>query len=303
MGIQIFFGGAIQCHNCILVNNEVCGIEIKWLKHMVPFSDEQGPLIKDTCIAAYDYDKKLSPDRKGRAGVILSYEQGLQIIGTTFINFDNFNHISHVFEVTEIICISGPDNGGFTYHLEQISFDNCLYKMHYRWLHEAVLVDKDGTFTAGEAHGGVANSKVVPTMATLPAGNCAQASFTSTASLPASVCDSSTEFVRGSINEVYPISLHGKLINVTDIDMGKTTYSKFTDIRIISELGWMFLGIVGRKYSLTFDNGEQFSNISYHGVFSTFEVSDTIYIHNIMKLLSTLIYILKLNSNYSIHSN
>ena len=68
--------------------------------------------------------------------------------------------------VTSIQGTSDVHNGGFTYQTTDLLFSNSPEMIFYRWIHEAVYHDLDGTLT------GAADRKVVASTPILPPAKC-----------------------------------------------------------------------------------------------------------------------------------
>ncbi len=272
MGVQVFFGGAIHFINCVFVNNHFCGYEGKWLKEIVAFSETQGPMIINMVIGANDYYGKLAR-QKTKYAIIVPYEEGLIIKNVTFINFDSSKEVSHCLRVTDIVCISGPNNGGFRVITQMFTFINSPNRVSIRWLHEFIFSDMDGSLT-----GLGPNSTMVPYMDYLLWDHCQNASYFSPDSkIDAAICDGNISFHRASWNAMTPTSLNGKKVIIIDCETNETAPSRFVDTRIISSDGWMFIAIDGRCYEIRFINGEHFTNISYSALYSTYPVSNRVH--------------------------
>ena len=63
------------------------------------------------------------------------------------VTFVNFNNGSAIFGITTIQGKTESMNGGFTYLLGNIDIINSTNLVGFRWEHEAVFHDEDGSFT------------------------------------------------------------------------------------------------------------------------------------------------------------
>ena len=142
-GAEWVNGGAIQFHDFYLVNNQVAGVEMKEIVGAEPYSRERGAMIKNGIIIASDESSTLYPYSTGLA-LILPVAYGLIVEGTTFVNFEGG---SAALGVAKITGRTSTNNGGFTYRFGELTFINSPNKASFRWEHDAVFEDMDGTLT------------------------------------------------------------------------------------------------------------------------------------------------------------
>ena len=262
-GAEWVGGGAIQFIDFILVHNEVAALEMKLISHVkgVEYSDD-GPLVRDTVIAATGGSLSYSPTQ---AGIILPYARGLSIIDTSFSGFVNSNQAC--FAVTSIQGKTSDNNGGFRYETRGLHFDDVTpMKIKWRWEHEAVFHDLDGTLC------GSPDCKVVPHNPSLPpACTIASQSYGVDTYVPGSICDSTVKFHRFAFHQASPNSLKHK--NVTFVSSSGTTFSFYRRKRVTHPEGWMVLLHSGGDFVMTWENAEQITNISYIGTVYGFMVS------------------------------
>ena len=256
-GAEWVGAGAIQFHEFFMVNNLLAGIEMKLLSHSIAYSETRGAMLKDCVIVAKPATQGNMVRSTTKTGIITPYARGLLIKDMTFVNFDSAG--SSVFGVTKVDGKTENNNGGFTYKLSGLSFLNSPNKIAWRWMHEAVYHDLDGTLT------GIVGGKAVPTSGILPNDKCTHnvAGMSVNAHVPGSICQADVEFNRWSFNQAVPESLVSK--NVSFVNQFGSTYSEYKSKRVTHKQGWMVLLPSNYDYKMEFVNAGHITNISYTG--------------------------------------
>jgi hypothetical protein len=254
--------GDVQFHNFILVNNRLAGYEQK--KSLEgEFYTENGPLFKNGFIVGRS--PALSSNQQGctNAGIVLPYYYRFMVDGTEFANF-NENGCA-AFGLTSITGTSGPDNGGFVYHMKNLIFTNVgsNNRGFFRWEFEAIILDLDGSLT------GVTNGTVTPTSNILPPSCTHFEGFSH--GMPGSLCPPGVKFLRFSFNDIKPSSI--KFKNVVMENSYGTSIGNFQKKRMTHPNGWMVTIAAGESYVIEFENAEHMTNMSFAGTLDLFEVS------------------------------
>lgn len=135
--------GAIHFNNFLMVNNEKAGIEMKRVfNSFVDGWGANGAMIKNATIAGYV--DELSSDCTSK-GIILPFNEGLTV---TSVKFMNFNHSScAAIGVTSIAGKCVDRCGGWGAKFNEVEYFNTPNKAAFRWEHEVVLIDSDGSLT------------------------------------------------------------------------------------------------------------------------------------------------------------
>jgi hypothetical protein len=262
-GVEWTNGGAIHFKDFVLFSNEKVGIEMKFCDNHAHYADN-GPMVVNTHIIGH------VPAISGctNKAILLPLSNGLILTGVTFSNFNRSGCVG--LGVAEITGVSGDYNGGFRYDFYNTTWDNSPNKISYRWTHEAVMNDVDGTFA------GVPGGCVVPSLGIYPTSSCQDGPDFSVGT-PAMVCDNATKFHRLAFADPLPSSLLGKAV-VLNNEYG-TDIGQFSDMRMSTDMGWMVILPHGVNTNFYFENNAHITNISYTGVVLNLEVG-TFYLHS-----------------------
>nr|XP_039260770.1 fibrocystin-L-like [Styela clava] len=268
-GAELVNVGAIQFHNFIMAANEKAGIETKLVvdKH-----------VKWGQVGTYDsfVIARLSAITTGgstKRGIILPFTEGYEVNNTKFINFDESG--TAAIGVTSIDGTCSVLCGGWEARFSQISFQNSPNKAAFRWEHEVILRDRDGTLSGTGKH-----SVITPYNPTISKTSCPEIGGFNIGEFPGVICDGSVKFHRLSFNTVNPTSLEAKYVKFTN-EYG-VTYIPFAKKRLTHKFGWMGTMMDGETYKWVFDSAEQITNISYSSGFYNFEENDCVIVqHNL----------------------
>ncbi|KAF5901267.1 fibrocystin-L isoform X1, partial [Clarias magur] len=265
--------GAVQFNDFLMVNNEVAGVETKRIiqQYVSGWGVDRGAGILNSTIVGHVDELGLGGKYCTSHGIVLPLDDGMSVLNTTFINFDRPG--CAVIGVTTIQGTSGNFSGGWSVQFSGIHYYQSPNKATFRWEHEVILMDLDGTLT------GNPNYKVVPKSNLLDPVHCSDNASWSIG-FPGTVCDNTVSFHRLGINSSLPSSLLFKDLILTN------TYGSsvvpFADKLITHRAGWMALLPSNQMYNWYFRNALQISNISYSAVFYGFQPQDYVIInHNL----------------------
>ncbi|GFN92113.1 fibrocystin-l [Plakobranchus ocellatus] len=259
-GAESVNAGAQQFRDFVLVSNDLAGYEGKLILDGPQFDENDGPGVFDSLIVASD------PQLRGKSsagGVVMPYMNGLIVKDTVFYNFDQSGKAA--FKWARIDGTCGFLCGGFTTHTSGIELNNSPNIVRYDWESEGVIIDLDGTLV------GSSNYKIVPCTPSLNSKKCENNTLVHV-NVQACVCSDQIKLIRFSFNNIRPQSLLAHDAVFTS-EFG-TSYSPFAAKRITHKEGWAMVLMANTYYNFTFENGEQFTNISYDSVMSGFDVGD-----------------------------
>ncbi|XP_044514196.1 fibrocystin-L [Gracilinanus agilis] len=271
-GAEWVNGGALQFHNFVMINNDDAGIETKRIlaKYVGGWGEINGALIKNAKIVGHLDELELGPSHCTSKGLLLPFDEGLTVSSVHFMNFDRPNCVA--LGVTSILGVCNDACGGWSAKFMDIKYFHAPNKAGFRWEHEVVLIDIDGTLTEHKGH------SVVPHSSLLDLAHCKQETEWSIG-FPGSVCDSSVSFHRLAFNKPSPISLLEKDVILSD-SFG-TSIIPFQKKRLTHMSGWMALIPNANHISWYFKGVEHIKNISYASTFYGFKDEDYVIIsHN-----------------------
>ncbi|KAM4026998.1 fibrocystin-L isoform 2-T2 [Anomaloglossus baeobatrachus] len=272
-GAEWVNGGALQFHNFSMINNEDSGIETKRVisAYVGGWGEVSGAVLKNAIIVGHLDELGLGGSYCTARGITLPFDEGLSVSSVKFMNFDRPNCAA--IAVTTVIGLCGDRCGGWSAKFNGIQYFNSPNKVGFRWEHEVVLIDTDGTLT------GQIGGKVVPASGLLDPSQCSQSSDWS-AGFPGYVCNSSISFHRLAFNNPSPSSLLGK-----DVVMSNSFGSSvvpFLQKRLTHKPGWMALLPNANTFNWYFSNVDFITNISYTSTFYGFKSEDYVLIsHNL----------------------
>nr|DBA24045.1 TPA: hypothetical protein GDO54_011748 [Pyxicephalus adspersus] len=272
-GAEWVNGGAIQFHNFTMVNNEDSGIETKRVisAYVGGWGETNGAVLKNSIIVGHLDELGLGSSYCTARGITLPYDEGLTVSSVKFMNFDRPNCAA--IAVTTVVGLCGDKCGGWSAKFNGIKYFNVPNKAGFRWEHEVVLIDMDGTLT------GKTGAKVVPASGLLDPSQCSQSREWS-AGFPGYVCNSTVSFHRLAFNNPSPSSLLGKDVIISN-SFGYTVVP-FLPKRLTHKPGWMALLPNANSFNWYFSNVDFITNISYTSTFYGFKSEDYVMIsHNL----------------------
>ncbi|XP_073714826.1 fibrocystin-L [Misgurnus anguillicaudatus] len=262
--------GAVQFSEFLMVNNEKAGVATKRITwdYVSGWGLEGGAAVVNSTIVGHL--DELGNDYCTTLGVVLPLDDGLSVINTNFVNFNRVSCAA--VGVAEVIGTCTSHCGGWSVRFGGIRFNQSPNKARFRWEHEVVLVDTDGSLT------GKFNSKVVPMSNLLDPSHCSQVADWSVG-VPGAVCDNTINFHRLVFNNPYPESL--RYNNVTLTNSFGSCELPYLETLVTDNNGWMALVPSNQTYNWYFEDGYQISTISYTGMIYGFKPEDYIILtHN-----------------------
>ncbi|XP_075681934.1 fibrocystin-L [Rhinoderma darwinii] len=271
-GAEWVNGGALQFHNFTMINNEDSGIETKRVisSNVGGWGETSGAVLKNAIIVGHLDELGLGPNYCTARGITLPFDEGLTVSSVKFMNFDRPNCAA--IAVTTVVGLCSDRCGGWSAKFNGIQYFNSPNKAGFRWEHEVVLIDTDGTLT------GNIGAKVVPGSGLLDPSQCSQSSEWS-AGFPGYICNSSISFHRLAFNNPTPSSLLGK--DAIFSNSYGSSVVPFLPKRLTHKPGWMALLPNTESFNWYFSNVDFITNISYTSTFYGFKSEDYVMIsHN-----------------------
>ncbi|XP_054983665.1 fibrocystin-L [Sorex araneus] len=271
-GAEWVNGGALQFHNFVMVNNYEAGIETKRI--LAPFvggwGETSGAMIKNAKIVGHLDELEMGSTFCTMKGLILPFSEGLTVSSVRFMNFDRPGCVA--LGVTSITGVCNERCGGWSAKFVNIQYFHAPNKAGFRWEHEVVLIDTDGSLTGHKGH------TVIPYSPLLDPSHCTQEAEWSIG-FPGAVCDASVSFHRLAFNKPSPVSLLEKDVVLSD-SFG-TSIVPFQKKRLTHMAGWMALIPNAKHINWYFKDVEHITNISYTSTFYGFKEEDYVIIsHN-----------------------
>ncbi|XP_073714529.1 fibrocystin-L [Misgurnus anguillicaudatus] len=261
--------GAVQFSEFLMVSNEKAGVESKRIiqTYVSGWGLEGGAgLVNSTIVGHVD---ELGNDYCTTHGVVLPLDEGMSVINTKFVNFNRSTCAA--VGVAEVVGTCTFRCGGWSARFSGIRYYQSPNKARFRWEHEVVLVDTDGSLT------GKVNSKVVPMSNILDPSHCSQVADWSVG-VPGAVCDNTTNFHRLVFNNPSPYSF--QYHNVTLTNSFGSCVLPFIQMLVTDNNGWMALVPTGQTYNWYFEYDYQITSMSYYGIIYGFKPEDYIIINH-----------------------
>ncbi|XP_019323389.2 fibrocystin-L isoform X1 [Panthera pardus] len=271
-GAEWVNGGALQFHNFVMVNNYEAGIETKRIlaPYVGGWGETNGAVIKNAKIVGHLDELEMGSAFCTRKGLVLPFSEGLTVSSVHFMNFDRPNCAA--LGVTSITGVCNEKCGGWSAKFVDIQYFHTPNKAGFRWEHEVVLIDVDGSLTGHRGH------TVIPYSSLLDPSHCTQEAEWSIG-FPGAVCDASVSFHRLAFNKPSPVSLLEKDVVLSD-SFG-TSIVPFQKKRLTHMSGWMALIPNAKHINWYFKDVGHITNISYTSTFYGFKEEDYVIIsHN-----------------------
>ena len=268
-GVEFVNFGALQIIRGQFVQNALAGFEGKALKNAPRRDSALSALINDTLIVGQSRIPEVQNNQGvSVAGVILPYGESFQVHNTKFVNFPSSSSDSSVaIKWTSIDGTCTDRCGGYIYQASELQFEDVDHRIHYRWGHEGVIEDIDGSLC------GTVGGSVVPGWGTSMPTDCTTCSAPYFASgITPVTCPGSYSFHRLAFNDVAPASLEGKNLTITN-SFG-VSIGEFRTKRLTHKPGWMVVLVDGESYTLDWDNAENMTNVSFTGAMTNMEVGE-----------------------------
>uniref|UniRef100_A0A8D0SJH6 Fibrocystin-L n=1 Tax=Sus scrofa TaxID=9823 RepID=A0A8D0SJH6_PIG len=271
-GAEWVNGGALQFHNFVMVNNDEAGIETKRIlaPYVGGWGETNGAVIKNAKIVGHLDELGMGSAFCTTKGLVLPFSEGLTVSSVHFMNFDRPTCVA--LGVTSITGVCNDRCGGWSAKFVDIQYSHSPNKAGFRWEHEVVLIDVDGSLTGHRGH------TVIPHSSLLDPSHCIQEAEWSRG-FPGSVCDASVSFHRLAFNKPSPVSLLEK--DVVLSDAFGTSIVPFQKKRLTHMSGWMALIPNAKHINWYFKGVDHITNISYTSTFYGFKEEDYVIIsHN-----------------------
>ncbi|TKC41541.1 hypothetical protein EI555_014575, partial [Monodon monoceros] len=271
-GAEWVNGGALQFHNFVMVNNYEAGIETKRIlaPYVGGWGETIGAVIKNAKIVGHVDELGMGSAFCTMKGLVLPFSEGLTVSSVHFMNFDRPSCAA--LGVTSITGVCNERCGGWSAKFIDIQYSHTTNKAGFRWEHEVVLIDVDGSLTGHKGH------TVIPHSSLLDPSHCSQEAEWSIG-FPGSVCDASVSFHRLAFNKPSPVSLLEKDVVLSD-SFG-TSVVPFQKKRLTHMSGWMALIPNAKHINWYFKSVDHITNISYTSTFYGFKEQDYVIIsHN-----------------------
>ncbi|XP_044933989.1 fibrocystin-L [Mustela putorius furo] len=271
-GAEWVNGGALQFRNFVMVNNFEAGIETKRIlaPYVGGWGETNGAVIKNAKIIGHLDELGMGSAFCTRKGLILPFSEGLTVSSVQFMNFDRPKCVA--LGVTSITGVCNERCGGWSAKFVDIQYFHTPNKAGFRWEHEAVLIDVDGSLTGHRGH------TVIPHSSLLDPSHCTQEAEWSIG-FPGAVCDTSVSFHRLAFNKPSPVSLLEKDVVLSD-SFG-TSIVPFQKKRLTHMSGWMALIPNAKHINWYFKDVDHITNISYTSTFYGFKEEDYVIVsHN-----------------------
>ncbi|XP_007188845.2 fibrocystin-L isoform X1 [Balaenoptera acutorostrata] len=271
-GAEWVNGGALQFHNFMMVNNYEAGIETKRIlaPYVGGWGETIGAVIKNAKIVGHVDELGMGSVFCTMKGLVLPFNEGLTVSSVHFMNFDRPSCAA--LGVTSITGVCNDRCGGWSAKFIDIQYSHTTNKAGFRWEHEVVLIDVDGSLTGHKGH------TVIPHSSLLDPSHCSQEAEWSIG-FPGSVCDASVSFHRLAFNKPSPVSLLEKDVVLSD-SFG-TSIVPFQKKRLTHMSGWMALIPNAKHINWYFKSVDHITNISYTSTFYGFKEEDYVIIsHN-----------------------
>uniref|UniRef100_A0A8C4N325 Polycystic kidney and hepatic disease 1 (autosomal recessive)-like 1 n=1 Tax=Eptatretus burgeri TaxID=7764 RepID=A0A8C4N325_EPTBU len=268
-GAEWVNGGALQFHDFVVVANEAAGVEAKRVLsgYVEGWGEDGGALFSGLTVVGHL--PQLASKTCTSHGLVLPFSDGLSVSNVHFVNFDQVGCAA--IGVTSIAGVCVDRCGGWAQRFSKIGFSNVKLKVIFRWKHEAVFYDLDGSLT------GQSGSTVLPQSEFLDPARCSVLVEWS-GGVPGAVCEPGMRFHRLAFHKVNPSSLQGK--NVLLSSPHGVSVVPFLRKRLTHESGWMALLPSRETYRWAFEDAQHLVNISYSATFYGLKREDFIIIRH-----------------------
>ncbi|XP_060584412.1 fibrocystin-L-like isoform X2 [Ruditapes philippinarum] len=258
-GMELVTVGAIHTVNLIAAQNFEANYEIKLVRNAAPV----GALLdKALLIGQANSVENQNDDGITDKGIVFPFADDFGIKDTKFINYNDAKSVCIMGTSIDGTC--SDKCGAYKIETSQLLFENAPNRLWFRWLHETVIKDLDGS---------LCNTPypqiIVPTMNTLPGDKCRTdcSAYAVGSTVPPSNCDTNIKFTRFGFDQLVPSSVWGKKVNFVTTFSGAqvSVESYFRDHRVENKNGWMALLQVNETHSIEFTVTEAMINISFVG--------------------------------------
>lgn len=265
-GAEFVNYGSVIITGARFVQNVLAGFEGKRSLNAPVDNSSLSPTVNDTLIVG-QASNTVNQNSKGvtKAGFIWPYGDPMEAHNIKFINFDAVDAVAMMYTKIDGTC--SELCGGYTNRLSSMKYENVQYRIKYRWMHEGVIKDMDGSLSGTNTP-----TKLLPTDGNPPAGCTISSSYVSPDGLDAAECPFDMNFHRFAFNNLYPSSLAGKTFIATDSN-DRNSSSEYRSHRVSHPDGHTVVLVGGLVYTFIFEGAEDITNVSFTGRFGNFDVS------------------------------
>ncbi|XP_036421459.1 fibrocystin-L-like [Colossoma macropomum] len=266
--------GSVQFNEFLMVNNEKAGVETKRIieQYVSGWGLNGGAALVNSTLVGHMDELGLGSSFCTTRGLILPLDDGMSVLNTRFINFDRPSCAA-----ISVAAIAGTCSslcGGWSAKFSGIQFYQTPNKAAFRWEHEVVFIDIDGTLTGNPGY------KVLPKSNLLDPAHCSYNASWSVG-FPGSVCDNTTSFHRLAFsNPSYMLYFRDVILT----NAYGSSVVPFAWQLITHWYGWMALLPSAQTYNWYFRDTSQITDISYSATFYGFRPQDYLIVnHNLTK--------------------
>ena len=216
-GMESVVGSAIQAIDHTAMGNEKTGIEFKFARSASQYKS-YGDLMTNSLLIA----QVKGLDYKMKHGIVLPQDFFLLVTNVTFVGFNESDQT--VFELTQVQGTCSSLCSGFKPRFSGLSFMHSPNKQKFKWQHEIVLRDIDGSLT------GTAGAQVIPKSPLVPSTCTMSPEFSvGSPSVEGYICTNNEVFIRMGVNHAHPRILRFKTLQYTDVSNNVVTTTPFRD--------------------------------------------------------------------------
>ena len=269
-GVEFTEVGSLQLTNSILVDNLLAGVEVVELSQTC-WGDE-GPLIKNVTIVGHSQGiDETENDFCTESGIKTPKSDYLTVSDVKFFNFNRSR--CHAITACAHCKIF---QGGFRTNFEGLEFINSPEKVDWKWEHEHVYFDLDGSLTGRHA-----KSSLTPYHAALDPIECQMIVTSSTRNdrPQSAVCNPSVKLQRVAIDSLLPPSLDFRYLLITNSKGEGTSRVPWALKRLTGIPGLMAVLPLWSHFNLQWQN-TSLTNISYTARFNKMNSTDYLWFNH-----------------------
>lgn len=264
-GIESVDGGLLQFIGAILIQNLLANFQ--GMRVMVVGNDTSA--LNHSVLAGHANDESLRiANMQTKLGLVIPYGVDFEFHDVVF---SNMPVESYAIGYPSIQGTCSSLCGGYNAKSSNLQFLDVSDRVLFRWEHEGVIVDTDGSLCGKDT-----GRNVLPKNDGLPNSCTSDVVDTTNSIVDAVACPLGIKFLRVGMNKIEPSSLGGKALNVTNDD--GSVIVPYKDKDLTHKNGWSFTIMMGDTVCLEFVNAEGFVNITYDVQIDTMEVGMLLYI-------------------------
>ena len=269
-GVEFTEVGSLQLVDSILIDNMLAGVEVVDLSQTC--WGEDGPLIKNVTIVGHsEVTSNQEADFCTESGIKTPKSDYLTVSNVTFYNFDKTR--CHAITACAHCKVF---QGGFRTNFEGLRFYNSPEKVDWKWEHEHVHFDLDGTLT------GKSQYSLTPYHSALDPISCQIVTLSSTKNdrPDSALCNSDIKLQRVAFDTLLPPSLDFNYLIITNNKEGAGTTRVPWRLKRLSKIpGLMAVLPLWNHYNLHWEN-TSLTNISYTARFNKMTTADYLWFNH-----------------------